>query len=103
LSNISRVRLRLNNNQDMYDYSLQALQQSNFEHYGRTLPLGWYVLDWLDDIGLVNAVSPIGRNIISTEKISALWLIVTVNSGVTVTAPSVIKLLKRVKTPAVSI
>lgn len=102
-SNASRIRLRLNNNQDMYDYSLQALQQSNFEHFGRSLPTGWYLLDWLDDINIVNAVSPIGRNIISTEKISALWLIVTINSGVTVTQPSVIKLLKRVKTPAVSI
>lgn len=102
-SNISRVRLRLNNNQDMYDYSLQSLQQNNFEEYGRLLPPGWYVLDWLNDVGLVNTVSPIGRNIISTEKIAALWLIVTINSGVTVTQPSQIKLIKRVKTPAVSI
>ena len=101
-SNISRVRLRLNNNQDEYDYTLPGLQSENFEHWGRSLPGGWYVFDWLDDVSLVNAVSPVGRNIISTEKIASLSLIVTVNSGVTVTN-SVIKLLKRIKTPAISI
>jgi hypothetical protein len=65
------------------------------------LPPGWYYLDFLSDASINNAVSQVGRNVISTERIASLWLIVTVNSGTTLTGNNMIELVKRVELPAV--
>lgn len=97
---ITRVQLRINNGLNRYDMTPQALQQENFRQFGRKLPAGWYVLDFLNDISINNTVSTVGRNVISTEKIANLWLIVTIATGTTVTN-SVIKLIKRVELPAI--
>lgn len=109
---ISRVQLKINNGLNRYDMSSQALCQENAEQLGRVtcgpanataapLPAGWYLLDFLDDASINNAVSMVGRNVISTEKIANLWLIVTVASGTNLTANNMIKLIKRAELPAV--
>jgi hypothetical protein len=111
-SNLTRIQLKLNNGLARYDMSPQALTQENIRMLGRNLvnttaaqvnaplPAGWYLLDFLDDTGVNNSVTRIGRNVISTEKIAQLWLIATVASGTTVTN-SAIKLIKRVEMPAI--
>lgn len=102
-SAVTRVQLKINNGLNRYDMSIQMLDQENMMKFGRTtdfINTGWFLLDFLDDIHLVNAVSSVGRNIISTEKIAQFWLIVTVAAGTTLTANNVIKLIKRVRMPA---
>jgi hypothetical protein len=100
-SKVTNVRFRVNNAQDLYDVSAQTLYQENYDHYGRTPPFGYYVLDFLDDISLVNAVSAAGTRVLSTATLASLELIVTVASGTTVTN-SLIKLWKRLKNPAIT-
>jgi hypothetical protein len=58
-------------------------------------------LDFLADASITNAVSQVGRNVISTERIASLWLIVTVAAGTNLTANNMILLIKRVELPAV--
>jgi hypothetical protein len=100
---ITRVQLKINNGLNRYDVSPQALQQENDAQLQRcyALPAGWYLLDFLDDASINNAVSMVGRNVISTEKIANLWLVVTIASGTTLTANNQIKLVKRVEMPAI--
>jgi hypothetical protein len=112
-SNISRIQLKINNGLNRYDLSSQALVQRNMNELHRiqggpigspwngALPPGWYYLDFLSDASINNAVSQVGRNVISTERIASLWLIVTVNSGTTLTGNNAIDLVKRVELPAV--
>jgi hypothetical protein len=112
-SNISRIQLKINNGLNRYDLSSQALVQRNMNELHRiqggplgapwngALPPGWYYLDFLSDASINNAVSQVGRNVISTERIASLWLIVTVNSGTTLTGNNLIELVKRVELPAV--
>lgn len=98
---VTHVRFRVNNAQDLYDVSSQTLYQENFNHYNRTLPFGYYALDFLDDMSLVNASSAVGTRVLSTATLASLELIVTVASGTT-TTNSVIKLFKRLKNPAIT-
>ena len=112
-SAITRVQLKINNGVARYDMSIQALQHENMDQLKRQsvgqsgstsalpLPKGWYLLDLLNDASINNTVSMVGRNVISTEKIANLWLIVTVASGTTLTANNQIKLIKRAELPAV--
>jgi hypothetical protein len=112
-SNISRIQLKINNGLNRYDLSSQALAQRNMNELHRiqggpigspwngALPPGWYYLDFLSDASINNAVSQVGRNVISTERIASLWLIVTVNSGTPLTGNNMIELIKRVELPAV--
>jgi len=111
-SKLTRIQLRLNNGLNRYDFSPQVAVQENLRQLGRSsvgtaaastnspLPPGWLYLDFLDDSSINNAVSMVGRNVISTEKIANLWLILTVATGTT-TANSSMKLIKRVEMPAV--
>ncbi len=98
---MTHVRFRVNNAQDLYDVSSQTLFQENFEHYARALPFGYYCLDFLDDMSLVNAVSAAGTKVLSTATLASLELICTVASGTT-TTNSLIKLVKRLKNPAIT-
>lgn len=112
-SNISRIQLKINNGMNRIDMSSQALAQENIRELKRNLvgptaaqtnaalPPGWYKLAFLDDVGVNNSVSQVGRNVISTERIAELWLIVTVAQGTNLTANNMIKLIKRVELPAV--
>jgi hypothetical protein len=112
-SNISRIQLKINNGLNRYDISSAALAQRNCNDLHRiqcgtiaapnnaALPPGWYYLDFLSDASINNAVSQVGRNVISTERIASLWLVVTVNSGTTLTSNNMIELIKRVELPAV--
>jgi hypothetical protein len=112
-SNVTRVQLKINNGLNRYDISSQALVDENMKQLFRVqcgtiaapvnapLPPGWYLLDFLNDASINNAVSQVGRNVISTEKIANLWLIVTVAAGTTLTANNMIKLIKRAELPAV--
>ncbi len=99
----TRVQLKINNGLNRYDMSPQALQQENDAQLGRNsaLPTGWYMLDFLDDASINNAVSLVGRNVISTEKIANLWLVTTIATGTNLTANNLIKLIKRVEMPAI--
>jgi hypothetical protein len=99
----TRVQLKINNGLNRYDMSPQALQQENDAQLGRNsaLPTGWYMLDFLDDASINNAVSMVGRNVISTEKIANLWLVTTLATGTNLTANNLIKLIKRVEMPAI--
>lgn len=112
-SAFTRVQLKLNNGLNRVDMSPQALAQENIRQLGRTqvgasgaltngaLPPGWYCLDFLNDSSVNNAVSMVGRNVISTEKIASLWLIGTVAAGTNLAANNMIKVIKRVELPAV--
>lgn len=108
----SRVQLKINNGLNRYDMSSQALAQENCRQLGRAscmpalatnaaLPPGWYMMNFLDDASINNAVSMVGRNVISTEKIANLWLIPTIASGTVIGSGAVIKLIKRAELPAV--
>jgi hypothetical protein len=100
---VTRIQLKINNGLNRYDMSPQALQQENDAQLGRNsaLPTGWYMLDFLDDASINNAVSLVGRNVISTEKIANLWLIPTIATGTNLTANNLVKLIKRVEMPAI--
>jgi hypothetical protein len=110
---VSRVQLKINNGLNRYDVSSQALAQRNCNELHRiqcgtlaapnnaALPPGWYYLDFLSDASINNAVSQVGRNVISTERIASLWLVVTITPGTPLTANNIIKLIKRVELPAV--
>jgi hypothetical protein len=110
---VSRVQLKINNGLNRYDLSSQALAQRNCNELHRiqtgtlaapnnaALPPGWYMLDFLSDASINNAVSQVGRNVISTERIASLWLIVTIQPGTSLAANNIIKLIKRVELPAV--
>lgn len=112
-SNISRIQLKINNGLNRYDITPQALTQRNADDLQRIqcgtlaspvnapLPPGWYALDFLSDASINNAVSQVGRNVISTERIASLWLIVTVINGTNLTTNNIIQLIKRVELPAV--
>lgn len=112
-SNISRVQLKINNGLNRYDITSQALAQRNCQDLHRiqcgtlaapvnaALPPGWYYFDFLSDASINNAVSQVGRNVISTERIASLWLIVTVQNGTNLTQNNMIQLVKRVELPAV--
>ena len=112
-SSISRVQLKINNGLNRYDLTSQALAQRNSDDLHRiqcgtiaapvnsSLPPGWYYFDFLSDSSINNAVSQVGRNVISTERIASLWLIVTVQNGTNLTANNMIQLVKRVELPAV--
>ena len=100
-SALTRVRLRVNNQQDIFDIQAVDLAAEQFEKYGRVLPFGYYVLDFLNDISLVNAMSAVRTRVLSTATLGSLELILTVASG-TVTANSMIKLVKRLRNPAVA-
>lgn len=110
-TSVGRVQLKINNGLNRYDMSSMALAQENCRQLGRVvsgpsstpgalLP-GWYLMDFLDDASINNAVSMVGRNVISTQKIANLWLIPTINSGTTIGTGAVIKLIKRAELPAV--
>lgn len=110
-SNISRVQLKFNNGLVRYDMSSQNIAVANMQQLGRRIvtaasvnaafPPGWYMLDFLNDASINNAVSQVGRKVISTQKVASLWLIVTVAAGTTLTSNNMIKLIKRVENPAV--
>lgn len=112
-SQISRIQLKINNGLNRYDLSSQALAQRNMQDLQRiqcgtlaapwnaALPPGWYYLDFLSDASINNAVSQVGRNVISTERIASLWLIVTVMNSANLTQNNMIQLIKRVELPAV--
>lgn len=112
-SQITRIQLKINNGLNRYDLTSQALAQRNCNDMLRiqcgplsaqinaALPPGWYYFDFLSDASINNAVSAVGRNVISTERIASLWLIVTVASGTNLTANNLIQLIKRVELPAV--
>ncbi len=102
-SAITRVQLKINNGLNRYDMSIQALQQENDAQLQRSfsLPPGWSMLDFLDDASINNCVSMVGRNVISTEKIANLWLVLTVAAGTNITANNQIKLIKRIEMPAI--
>lgn len=97
----TRVRLRVNNGQDIMDLSAQALADENYKMFGRNLPRGYYYIDFLSDTSIVNAVSPYRTRSLSTVTLNQLELIVTVAAGTTV-SNSRIKLIKRLRNPAVS-
>lgn len=112
-SSISRIQLKINNGLNRYDLSSAALAQRNCNDmlreqvgplsskWNAALPRGWYYMDFLSDASIQNAVSQVGRNVISTERIASLWLIVTVMNGVNLTQNNLIQLIKRVELPAV--
>jgi hypothetical protein len=112
-SNVSNIQLKLNNGLNRYYISSQGLLEDNMILLNRIqcgtiaapnnapLPPGWYLFDWINDTGVNNQISVAGRNVISTEDIGALWLIVTVAAGTTLTANNQIKLIKQVELPAV--
>ena len=112
-SYVSRIQLKINNGLNRYDLSSQALAQRNCNDLHRiqcgpiaapfnaAFPPGWYYIDLLSDASINNAVSQVGRNVISTERIASLWLIVTITPGTGLATNNQIKTVKRVELPAV--
>lgn len=110
-SNVSNIQLKFNNGLNRYYISSQDLVQDNMHALTRTtvtaaavnapLPPGWYMFDWVTDTGNTGEVSVAGRNVISTEDIGTMWLIVTVAAGTNLTANNQIRLIKQVELPAV--
>lgn len=110
---VSRIQLKINNGLNRYDLSSASLAQRNCNDLQRVqcgtltnptnaaLPPGWYYIDLLSDASINNAVSQVGRNVISTERIASLWLIVTVNNSADLSKNNLIELVKRVELPAV--
>lgn len=112
-SALSNVELKINNGLSRINMSPQALAQENCQQLLRVqcgtlaaptnaaLPPGWYLLDFLDDVSINNAVSVAGRNVLSTKRIGSLWLNLTIAAGTTLTANNMFKLIKNVELPAV--
>lgn len=112
-SNVSRIQLKINNGLNRYDVSSQVLAQRNCNSLQRVqcgtlaapfnaaLPPGWYYLNFLDDASINNAVSQVGRNVISSERIASLWLIVTLQPGTNLSGNNMIEVIRRVELPAV--
>ena len=98
-SAITGIRLRANNQEDLLNYSGQALIWRMASLYRKSFPPGWFVLDFLSDIGIPNQASPLMRDVVSTEAFSTLWLNVDVANGTTLGATPVIKLFKRIVAP----
>lgn len=94
-SQVSRVRIFANATDPIYDWTAQQLLQMQNDHYRRNLPAGWFVLNFLDDISLVNSVGPVERLALSTQAYSQLTLDVTITGSVSGT--STIVLLKRMQ------
>lgn len=94
-SQVSRIRIFANATDPIYDWTAQQLLQMQYDHYGRNLPAGWFVMNFLDDISLVNAVGPVERLALSTQAYSQLTLDVTITG--TVSGTSNIVLLKRMQ------
>lgn len=112
-SALTNVELKINNGLSRINMSPQALCQENARQLQRVqcgtlaaptnapLPPGWYLLDFLDDVSINNAVSVAGRNVLSTKRIGSLWLNLTIAAGTTLTANNMFKLIKNVELPAV--
>lgn len=94
---MTRLQLLINTGEPYIDIAGALLNYRNTMFYGRKLPTGWYVLNFLDDIGLVNTVSSVARNVLSTDYIATLQMIATIASGTTISTGNQIKLLKRLK------
>lgn len=94
--------LRVNNQQEIWNTTAQALVSENFRHLGmRQLPLGYYLFDFMDDVSLQNAMSPYRTRLIGTGTLNSFELLVNVASGTT-TTNSRLKLIKRLRNPAVN-
>lgn len=94
---LQNVRIKVNNGLEKLNQSEMALLQENFHMLQRALGRGFYYLDFASDVSLVNVMSKIGRNVISTTKVAQLWLILTMLAG-TYTG-GIVKLVKRVEMP----
>lgn len=94
---LTRLQLLINTGEPYIDMPGSILHYRNTMFYGRKLPAGWYVLNFLDDIGLVNTASSVARNVLSTDYIATLQMIATIAAGTTIAAGNVVKLLKRLK------
>lgn len=112
-SSLSNFELKINNGLDRLNMSPQVLAQENCDQLMRhqagiisnsqpgAFGPGWYMFDFLNDVGINNAVSIAGRNVISTERIASLWLMPTIINGTNLSANNMFKIIKRVDLPAV--
>jgi hypothetical protein len=94
---IQSFELRANNAESLFIQSAVRTIMRQTEYFGRALPAGWFVFDFLHDVNLLNAKGPFGRNIVSTQLYSTLWLIVTTLGGLAV--PASFKIAKRIAAP----
>lgn len=94
---ISQFELKANNAESLFIQTAQRTIARQTEFFGKALPAGWFVFDFLHDVSLINAKGMYGRNIVSTQLYSTLWLIVTTLS--TLPLPTSIKIVKRIAAP----
>lgn len=96
-TNVQRVRVVVNGTDTIMDWSAADLIQFYVERFGRSPSYGYLYLDFSDDLGMANAMGPVERLAFSTQAYSQIDLLLTLSSSATVTAPSGIKLVKRMQ------
>lgn len=96
-SKMSQFELKANNAESLFIQTAQRTIARQTEYFGRALSAGWFVFDFLHDASIINAKGMYGRNIVSTQLYSTLWLIVTTLSSMA--TPTTIKVVKRIAAP----
>lgn len=94
---MAQFELRANNAESLFIQTAQRTIARQTEFFNRALPAGWFIFDFLHDASIINAKGMYGRNIISTQLYSTLWLIVTTLSSMA--TPASIKVVKRIAAP----
>lgn len=94
---MAQFELRANNAESLFIQTAQRTIARQTEFFGRALTAGWFIFDFLHDVTLINAKGMYGRNIVSTQLYSTLWLIVTTLSSMA--TPTSIKVVKRIAAP----
>jgi hypothetical protein len=94
---MQQFELKANNAESLFIQTAQRAIARQTEFFNRVLPAGWFVFDFLHDTTFINAKGMYGRNIISTQLYSTLWMIVTTLS--TMPTPTSIKVVKRIAAP----
>jgi hypothetical protein len=94
---MAQFELKANNAESLFIQTAQRTIARQTEFFNRALTAGWFVFDFLHDASIINAKGQYGRNIISTQLYSTLWLNVTTLSSMAVGTS--IKVVKRIAAP----
>jgi hypothetical protein len=94
-SNIVQIAILVNGTIPLYTFTLSDML-SRYERSLRRYPgYGYLFINFMDDLGLVNSMSHTHRKVLSTAKYSQITVQVTLGSGFSGGAGSVINLFKR--------
>jgi len=94
-SNIQGINILVNGSIPLYQFNLDDLLSLYERRFGRQPNYGYLYLDFMNDLGLVNAMSHTHRKVLSTSKYSQISVVVNLGNGFFGGAGSRINLFKR--------